>query len=498
MASREAKTLPKLQSAWVAARNSPSGWPQFLEAVYVDGLRGWKQQWVEFRFPVVAIAGENGSGKSTILKAAATAYGQAASGKDYTPDDFFPSTPWEDVEGVRLAYRVRRGSDVATHTVRKPTSRWRGMPERPSREVLFLDVSRTQPIDSLIGYGKVARTELAKSKDRLVLEDGYRLSLSRVMGRTYTEGSIVRDARGKQVGVVKHDGSVYSNFHQGTGEDTTTDLMAALQIAPRHSLVLIDEVEASLHPRAQRRLMTELIDIATQRRLQLIVTTHSPYVLEQLPAEARIYLRMARGGGREPIYGVTADYALSLMDDEAHPELTLYCEDGTASQMTEQIIRSEDPVLLERVQIAPVGPAGTVRILGDLAGGDRLPEGGVGVLDGDQPPARGCIVLPGKPAAPERAIFESLNDDHYVTIAQRLGVDAGTLMDATEDAMRLEDHHAWPARVAKKLGTMRTSRVLDAFLDVWVRDVLTHEEREVFVEHVRERLPAMEAPRTAE
>lgn len=88
---RQAPTLPKLASDWAAARNGAKGWPQFLEAVYLDGIRGWKSQWVEFRFPVVAIAGENGSGKSTILKAVAAAYRptgnrpQEASAKEFSP-----------------------------------------------------------------------------------------------------------------------------------------------------------------------------------------------------------------------------------------------------------------------------------------------------------------------------------------------------------------------------------------------------------------------------
>ena len=35
-------------------------WPQFLQMVAINGLRGWTGQAVEFNFPVVAIVGENG------------------------------------------------------------------------------------------------------------------------------------------------------------------------------------------------------------------------------------------------------------------------------------------------------------------------------------------------------------------------------------------------------------------------------------------------------
>jgi len=48
------------------------------------------------------------------------------------------------------------------------------------------------------------------------------------------------------VGVVAVAGTRYSNFTK-RGRDATVDLVALLQEAPRHSIVIIDEVEASLH-----------------------------------------------------------------------------------------------------------------------------------------------------------------------------------------------------------------------------------------------------------
>ncbi|MCA1983740.1 ATP-dependent nuclease [Nocardioides nematodiphilus] len=494
MTSRESPTLPGLASDWASSRNTSAGWPLFLEAVYIDGVRGWQKQWVEFRFPVVAIAGENGSGKSTVLKAAAAAYRPAAgdAAKDLSPDDFFPSTPWEIVSGVRLEYRIRQGDSVEQKSLRKQTTRWRGMPERLARNVVFLDISRTQPVDTLIGYGRVARTELAKSATELQLTPDNVKVLSRVLGRNYESGSIVRDERGKQVGIVEtSSGASYSNFHQGAGEDATTDLIALLQEAPRNSLILIDEVEASLHPRAQRRLMTELIGIARARRLQLVVSTHSPYVLEQLPPEARIYLRSTRAGQREPVYGVTPEYALSLMDDERHPELLAYCEDGESGSMVESIVRRFDPGALERMKIVEVGPAGTVRSLGGLAHAGKLPEAGIGVLDGDEGSGVGCVALPGG-GPPEVVVYRSMSEDNMAAVAERLGVRFGDLADIVDDALTIPNHHAWSAEIARQLGDrVRKSRVWESFLDVWVTDVLDESDGLALVERFKDLLPTM-------
>lgn len=50
-------------------------------------------------------------------------------------------------------------------------------------------------------------------------------------------------------------------------------------------LVLVDDIERGLHPQAQRRLIDVLKEILEERpELQIILTTHSPYVVDKLDA----------------------------------------------------------------------------------------------------------------------------------------------------------------------------------------------------------------------
>ncbi|MFJ4968486.1 AAA family ATPase [Streptomyces sp. NPDC088755] len=183
-----------------------------MEAVHVDGLRGWNGETIEFRFPIVAVAGENGAGKSTILKVAAAAYvANQENGLTFYPDDFFPNTPWESVDGVALRYQIRHGNSVSNLTLRKPTKRWRGMPERFERPVFFLDISRTQPINTLVGYGKIAK-ELNFPGDIRPFSESDRSLLSRIMNKSYTSSGMAK-YENKQVGVLTTDAGEYSNFH---------------------------------------------------------------------------------------------------------------------------------------------------------------------------------------------------------------------------------------------------------------------------------------------
>ena len=52
------------------------------------------------------------------------------------------------------------------------------------------------------------------------------------------------------------------------------------------NLVLLDDIEQGLHPRAQRELIAQLRKILEQRpELQIVLTSHSPYIVDELEAE---------------------------------------------------------------------------------------------------------------------------------------------------------------------------------------------------------------------
>ena len=59
--------MRKLEVKWTTGNR----WPQFPDWLEIKRIRGWEEQRLHLRFPIVAIVGENGSGKSTTLQAAA-------------------------------------------------------------------------------------------------------------------------------------------------------------------------------------------------------------------------------------------------------------------------------------------------------------------------------------------------------------------------------------------------------------------------------------------
>lgn len=472
--------MRRLQNKWATAQS----WPRRLEWLEITGIRGWTGQRIDFQFPIVALVGENGSGKSTVLQAAAAAYRSAP--KDRYASDFFPDTPFEKIEGATIRYSYRQGQDSQTKTVRKPTNRWRGNPERPERSVQYVDLRRIQPVGARVGYARILKSGVVEGA--FAAFDVPRLQrLTQIIGKQYTGAGIsVTDAGAdKPVPVLQLGGLRYSGFHQGAGEIAAAELLAVDY--PKYCIVLIDEIETSLHPRAQRRLMRDLAKVARDQEIQIILTTHSPYILDELPPEARIYL-MDGAGGKTAVVGVSPEFAMTRMDDEQHPECDLYVEDNRAATLLSEILVASDRDLLSRAKLIPYGAASVGMALGIMASQNRFPRPSLVFLDGDQAAAPGCIILPGEDA-PERVVYEGLQGQNWPGVAERIARGPAETIDALNNAMALANHHDWVKYSGDRL-TLGGDILWQALASSWASNCATQEQLQAIAQIVRDALDA--------
>jgi len=427
---------------------SGNGWPKRLEWIEVHGLRGWSGQRLNFAFPIVAIVGENGSGKSTLLQAAACVYLSEERKETWFASEFFPDTAWDLVRRAEVRFGYMQGEDHKSGSIRKPTTRWLGNVDRPLRQVAYIDLSRIQPVSARVGYAKIAKTKHQEASARAFEADRVQ-RLSEVMGRHYDSAkmAITTIDERREIPVISKNGRAYSGFHQGSGETTIAEL---LQVdLPRNGLILIDEIESSLHPRAQRRLIRDLAEKCREREVQIVLTTHSPYILEELPLVARTYILETQNAKRI-ITGVSPQFAMAQMDDETHPECELYVEDNVAKVMLGEILAVHAKEFFPRSAIVPYGAASVGHALGQMAVQKRFVRPTVVFLDGDNATAEGCILLPGGDA-PERVVFEALKQKKWGNLWSRVGRDISWVSDACNRAMTLGDHHDWIRTSANSL-----------------------------------------------
>lgn len=470
--------------------SQPQAWPKRLEWLRINNLRGWKGQRVDLKYPIVAIVGENGIGKSTVLQAAACVYQPTLDQErtdGFLPSDFFPDTAWEKIRDATIEYSVREGENTRTGTLRKPTDRWRGYDERPRRRVLSIDLRRIQPVPARTGYLRLAKGQSSEGSSAPFAMD--RLNrLSEIMGRHYDLARMATSNldNTRLVPVVSQFGNEYSGFHQGAGETTITEFIQA--DIPKSSLVLIDEVETSLHPRAQRRLIRDLAERCRELDIQIVLTTHSPYVLDELPLHARTYIVQDAhtSGQRTVVYGVSPEFAMSKMDDVPQYEIDLYVEDPRAQRLVIEIIAVHAPEIITRCRTIPYGAASVGIALGSMVYRDRFPRPSFVYLDGDQPSTLGCISLPGDDA-PEVVVFEALKARNWLNTAPRTGRPHSDVADACAQAMTLSDHHDWVRHAATQL-VVGGEVLWQALCAEWAANCLSKDDAKPLVQPIIDRM----------
>lgn len=388
-----------------------------------------------FDFPITALMGQNGTNKSSVLHAL---YGcpKGKSIAEYwfgTKIDLIP----EDGSGLKqsVTHTHQGGECIKARAPRvDDPDYWE--PVKPSQiygfepqsvrvspvelEVTFLDFRGVLPafdkyfyfpdpkhLASRVQYaketGRFQRREYRKQdylrnrsgRLKTMLDTATPLPekqldiISYIIEREYRSGTLVEHDlfhghRGTTVQFKTEDlQHGYSEAFAGSGESAVALLVSQIENAPKSSLILLDEPETSLHPRAQQRLLQYLADASVKRNLQIVFTTHSRYLTEKLPQDAiRVLLR--EGGEIRISSDHTYDEALHVIAD-LRARKTVFVEDSRAQHLLESAIKKfgRGPESIE----VRVSSGGTSRCYRDMASHARAKSSGVFfVLDGDHRP----------------------------------------------------------------------------------------------------------------
>jgi AAA domain, putative AbiEii toxin, Type IV TA system len=351
-----------------------------------SSLRGLAGVTTDFRYPLVVIAGKNGTGKSTLLACAACAYHNMGpyelwilGGKYFRFTDFFFTTPQESPllhVQVRWTYRLD-DTTVDIRSVTKGPSRWRSYSNRPNRAVEFVGLLRTLHPSELRILRRYFGDDSASQP--VSLDITHQTTVSHVMARNYAAVRLGTSGR-YSLHYLDADDICYSGFNMGSGEDVMCQLARIVHRLPQGSLLIIEEIEVGLHPAAQRNLMSQLLDLCWEKRLQVICSSHSQAILECVPAEARVLL-VRHGSTLQPSYEVSVGEAMSDMTMLPVSELAVYVEDELARNL---LLKALPADIRLRVRVTTCGSwEDVIRFLATFR---RDPALGhvAAVLDGDR------------------------------------------------------------------------------------------------------------------
>jgi predicted ATPase len=125
----------------------------------------------------------------------------------------------------------------------------------------------------------IKRAKVPVIRKRLIEVDGKSIS--------YEE---TQEMTGQEVILDMNTGERIPAHAISEGTMLTLGLLTVLMNPNQPNLVLLDDVEQGLHPQAQRELMTVFKEIIAENpNLQIIFSTHSPYILDALaPSQVHI------------------------------------------------------------------------------------------------------------------------------------------------------------------------------------------------------------------
>ena len=347
--------------------------------MHIDQFRLFHDKTISLGKYITAISGHNATGKSTLL--AILAQCGELKGAKYKPilypsfradlaqilkfsEDkdikipklgrlIFEDTPVGNPEyPSELSFRATRqkssdGESIRYRIIPRKTET-RGKESKLKWPTLYIGLGRLFPIGESEGVTKF-KTKLEEEEQSFIIDNSkHILSLNEEI-EDFTAMSIQETAKKKAFGV---NTTTYDYLCNSAGQDNLGQILLALLSFKRlkatlgedwnGGLLLIDEIDATLHPAAQVRLLKVLFRTAKEIGIQIVFTTHSLSLLEKL-AEITIHNKQTEINCYELVYITNGNEYLEIKQNP--PFKTIYQDlniRGTTPTVRKVPLFSED------------------------------------------------------------------------------------------------------------------------------------------------------------
>lgn len=169
----------------LASRVAKRNYQKYLVEIRLQNVRAFSDQKITFSFPVTAVIGTNGGGKSTILGASALAY------KTVRPGDYFPKSNVGDTSMAnwRIEYdildRTLATKGTVSRNARFVSAKWR-RDDLADRDVVMFPIQRTVPAGEQSRYRKFIGIYKKKNVAIEALPLAVRQNAGRILGKDLT------------------------------------------------------------------------------------------------------------------------------------------------------------------------------------------------------------------------------------------------------------------------------------------------------------------------
>lgn len=255
---------------------------QVLKSLHIKQLRGIKDLDINFvGNSITGIFGLNGSGKTTILQTVMCLYRDKET-ENTKMSRFFKYTSAANkwigseysavMDYLNLSLRRPRLETDKRIEYKKPKSEWSPrQAQKPDRNIIFISLSDSIPDIEKISDKKVTFTPLVGE----VLDEQITSAATQIMGVLYENLAISKISK-LDCYTVKRNGIDCHSLNLGAGEQKVFRILQRLYRAPKYSLLVIDEIDLTIHTAALKELIKIMAEEASKpdRLLQVVFTSH--------------------------------------------------------------------------------------------------------------------------------------------------------------------------------------------------------------------------------
>lgn len=328
---------------------------------------------IEFEKGIYAICGLNGAGKTTIISGIKDLLGIEKSRNDLL------KIGKANISGHLVVNSEEIECSNTTNT--------NGVLSGLSREkVLIIDYNSAQTVMEFFTEQDNLE-ELLEQNDEIILEDSDLEEVSYLVGKEYSKIKIIEiddmdDDNPRPFFEVSSHGITYDTRKMGLGEHFLIFLFWALSKIQGDSILILEEPETFIGIESQKHLMDYLAMITSDKGVSVIVTTHSPFILEKISSDHITILgRLSnRVNIIRPNMNLSVDNILGIKDSYRG---TFWVEDSVAELFLTVILEKFAPYLLRKFSIIAVGSESEITKCLQWRYDKKIHYTFVGVYDGD-------------------------------------------------------------------------------------------------------------------